>query len=58
MKRGKATHDDAPRRHTLRELLGGDMVQACVATRESEWVALKGMSLEMGAALLFDKSLD
>ena len=55
MKRGKATHDDAPRRHTLRELLGGDMVQACVATRESEWVALKGMSLEMEAALLFDK---
>ena len=39
----------------LRELLGADMVQACVATRESEWAALRGISLEKEAVLLFDK---
>ena len=45
----------APEAAPLRELLGADMVQACVATRESEWAALRGMSLETEASFLFDK---
>lgn len=44
-----------PEAASLRELLGGDMVQACVATRESEWAALKGMTLEKEASFLYDK---
>jgi glutamine synthetase len=45
----------SPEATRLRELLGADMVQACVATRESEWAALKGMTLEKEVSLLYDK---
>lgn len=45
----------SPEAARLRELLGEDMVKACVATRESEWAALKGMPLEQEVSFLFDK---
>jgi len=55
--RGKATRDDAPRMHTLRELLGAGRGHGASLRGHpgNEWVALKGMSLKMEAALLFDK---
>ncbi|GAB5030175.1 glutamine synthetase [Nannochloropsis oceanica] len=48
-------HLMSPEATRLRELLGTDMVQACVATRESEWAALKGMTLDKEVSLLYDK---
>lgn len=45
----------SPEGKGLRELLGEDMVRACVAIRESEWAALGGIRLEEEIDLLFDR---
>lgn len=44
-----------PEAAPLREYLGAEIVQACVATRESEWAKLGSLSLEEEVALLFDR---